>query len=83
MCDIEHMDTSIRILDDRVYRALKAPAALTGRTLGETLNEAFRAYLARPEAVRRDRSLAGLEPRSYPEGNERLSESVDALFHGP
>lgn len=80
---IEHMDTTIRNLDERAYRELKAHAALTGRTIGETLNEAIRAYLARPEAVRRDRSLTELEPRSYPEGNDRLSESVDSVLYGP
>ena len=77
------MDTTIRNLDERAYRELKAHAALTERTIGETLNDAIRAYLARPEAGRRDRSLAELEPRSYPEGNERLSESVDSILYGP
>jgi len=82
MCYIAVMDTTIRNLDERVYRELKAHAALTGRTIGETLNEAIRAYLARPEAMRRDRSLAELEPQSYPEGNERLSESIDTILYG-
>ena len=72
----EHMDTTIRNLDERAYRELNAHAALTGRTIGETLNDAIRAYLARSEGMRRDRSLAKLEPRPYPPGNERLRESI-------
>jgi plasmid stability protein len=82
MCYIEHMDTTIRNLDERAYRELKAHAALTGRTIGETLNEAIRAYLARLEGMRRDRSLAELKAKPYPPGNERLSESIDSALYG-
>ena len=82
MCYIEHVDTTIRNLDERTYRELKAHAALTGRTIGETLNDAIRAYLALPGEMRRDRSLAELEPRRYPPGNEHLSESIDSVLHG-
>lgn len=56
----------------------RAPSA----RIGETLNEAIRAYLARPEGMRRDRSLGELEPRSYPPGNDRLSESIDSVLYG-
>ena len=76
------MDTTIRNLDERVYRELKAHAALTGRTIGETLNDAIRAYLARSEGLPKNRSLAELEPRPYPPGNERLSESIDSVVYG-
>ena len=76
------MDTTIRNLDEQAYRALKARAALTGRTIGETVNEAIRAYLARPGGGTRTGSLADLTPSDYPEGNERLSEQVDALVYG-
>jgi len=76
------MDTTIRNLDERAYRALKARAALTGRTIGETLNEAIRMYLARPTDISRTGSLADLTPVAYPEGNERLSEEVDGVVYG-
>jgi plasmid stability protein len=38
------MDTTIRNLDKDIYRALKARAALSGKTIGDVLNEAIRSY---------------------------------------
>lgn len=76
------MDTTIRNLDERAYRELKARAALSGKTIGETVNEAIRAYLARPDLSRRVGSLRDIEPLEYPDGNERLSEEVDAVAYG-
>lgn len=76
------MDTTIRNLDEQTYRALKARAALTGRTIGETVNEAMRTYLARPGGGPKAGTLADLRPSAYPEGNERLSEEVDAVVYG-
>jgi plasmid stability protein len=76
------MDTTIRNLDERTYRELKARAALTGRTIGETVNEALRLYLARPEGLPRSDTLARLTPRSFPDGCERLSEQVVHVVYG-
>jgi plasmid stability protein len=76
------MDTTIRNLDEQAYRALKARAALAGRTIGDEVNEAIRAYLARPDRFARTGSLRELRPHPYPEGNERLSEMVDHVAYG-
>jgi plasmid stability protein len=76
------MDTTIRNLDDHSYRALKARAALAGKTIGEVVNEAIRGYLARPGPRARTRSLRDLAPQDYPDGDERLSEEVDPLVYG-
>ena len=76
------MDRTIRNLDEDVYRQLKARAALRGATVGELVNEALRAWLARPEATGGRRSLADLRPEPYPDGNERLSEEIDAVAYG-
>lgn len=77
------LDTTIRNLDPDAYRRLKARAALTGGTIGELVNEAIRAYLARwlAEAPGR-RSLEDLAPEDYGEGEERLSEEIDAVAYG-
>lgn len=82
MCYMSLMDTTIRNLDEFAYRALKARAALTGKTVGETVNEAIRAYLGRPVPTRAA-SLRDLRPEAYPEGSERLSEEIDAIVYGP
>ena len=76
------MDRTIRNLDDDVYRQLKARAALRGATVGELVNEALRAWLARPEGTAGRRTLAELRPEPYPDGNERLSEEIDAIAYG-
>jgi plasmid stability protein len=76
------VDTTIRNLDEGAYRQLKARAALSGRTIGELVNEAIRAYLARPEPSLGPRSLADLVPEDYGEGQERLSEQIDAVVYG-
>ncbi len=76
------MDTTIRNLDETAYRQLRARAVLTGTTIGELVNEAIRSYLARPERPLRSASLADLAPEDYGEGQERLSEEIDAVVYG-
>jgi plasmid stability protein len=76
------MDTTIRNLDQTVYRELKARAALAGKTIGQLVNEAIRLYLARPEALPKRGSLGDLAPEPYPKGCERLSEEIDAIVYG-
>lgn len=82
LCYDRRMDTTIRNLDEQAYRALKAHAALAGKTVGEVLNEAIRLYLARPELPAGQGSLRDLTPEEYPEGNERLSEQIDTIVYG-
>ena len=36
---------------------------------------------AETQAARRPRSLTEFEPEPYPEGNERLSEEIDAVVY--
>ena len=76
------MDTTIRNLDRRAYRDLKARAALEGKTVGQAVTEAIRGYLAGPGPWHRTRSLAELRPEPYPEGNENLSDEIDAIVYG-
>jgi plasmid stability protein len=76
------MDTTIRNLDDRIYRKLKARAALAGKTVGEAVNDAIRAYLARPETIPKTGSLRDLTPEAYPPGSERLSSEIDHIVYG-
>lgn len=76
------MDTTIRNLDPKAYRALKARAAALGLTVGETLNEAIRAFLARPDLGPRRGSLRDLKPFPFPKGTERLSQEIDEIAYG-
>jgi hypothetical protein len=76
------MDTTIRNIDAAAYRALKAHAALTGRTLGDVLSEAIRAYLSTAQSLRKHGSLRDLVPETYPAGTERLSSEIDEIVYG-
>jgi plasmid stability protein len=75
------MDTTIRNLDEAAYRALKARAALTGRSIGELVNDAILSYLARPDVQAKRGSLQDLQPEDYPKGNERLSEQINRIVY--
>ena len=81
MCYKEHMDTTIRNLDPDTYRALKARAALTGKTIGEMVNEAIESYLRNLPIEKKTGTLADFEPTDYPAESERLSEQIDALVY--
>jgi plasmid stability protein len=76
------MDTTVRNLDEQAYRAIRARAVLEGRTVGDLITEAIRAYLARTSSRRHRSSLRALRPEPYPEGNERLSAEIDGLIYG-
>jgi hypothetical protein len=76
------MDTTIRNFDEPTYRELKARAALEGKTIGETINEAVRAYLRGAPRLTKDRSLAELVPQSYGPRSRSLSRDVDRIVYG-
>lgn len=82
MCDDAHMDTTIRNLDPSAYRALKAQASFQGRTIGDAVNEAIRAYVGWPGRREKTDTLRSLQPQEFPPGNERLSEEIDAVVYG-
>lgn len=76
------MDTTIRNLDEHLYRALRARAIMQGRNMGDLLNDAMRAYLARVAVSARRSTLRALEPEPFPEGSERLSHEIDTIVYG-
>ena len=76
------MDTTIRNLEERAYRALKARAAAEGKTIGAAASEAMLAYSGWPWNVPKTGSLRDLRPRPFGKGNERLSEEIDQVVYG-
>lgn len=78
---MDAMDTTIRNLDEALYRRLKARAALEGKTVGEAMNEAMRRYLGAAGTGGAPVSLRDLKPEPYGQGNERLSEDVDSVLY--
>ena len=77
-----YMDTTIRNLDEEAYRSIKARAALEGKTIGQVVSEAMRAYVARPGLTANRGTLSDLVPEAYPDGTEHLSEEIDAIVYG-
>ena len=75
------MDTTIRNLDERLYRRLRTRATAAGLTVGEALNAAMAAYLARPDLPKRG-SILEIEPVAFPDGNEHLSDEIDSIVYG-
>ena len=82
MRDNSHMDTNIRNLDRRAWRALKAEASIEGKTIGEAVNEAVRAYVSWPGRRVKSGSLRSLLPQEFPRGTERFSEEIDTVVYG-
>ncbi len=75
------MTTTIGNLDEQAYKALLRRALVEQREVGELLNEAMRAYLARPDKAQRRSTLRDLRPEPFPDGNERLSEEIDSIVY--
>jgi hypothetical protein len=73
--------TTIGNLDEQAYKALLRRALVEQREVGELLNEAMRAYLARPDKAQRRSTLRDLRPEPFPDGNERLSEEIDSIVY--
>jgi plasmid stability protein len=77
------MDRTIRNLDEAVFRTLKARAAIEGKTVGEAVNEAMAAYVARPVgAAQAAKRLSDLAPTDLGAGTETLSDDIDAVVYG-
>lgn len=75
------MDTTVRNLDEQTYRELKARAALEGKSVGEALTEAIRAWLTGSHPLTRTGSLRDLRPQSWGGQTRRTSEQVDEILY--
>lgn len=75
------MDTTIRNLDERLYKRLRTRAMAAGKTVGEAINDAMAAYLARPD-LPKGGSILDIEPVAFPDGNEHLSDEIDSIVYG-
>ena len=76
------MDTTVRNLDEDAFRRLKARAASEGKTIGEALNDAMRAYTMGQLPFERRRSILDSKGADFGKGTEHLSEEVDAIVYG-
>jgi hypothetical protein len=76
------MRTTVRI-DDELYRALKATAARTGRSVGEVMEDALRVFLARPTdsgttlTPLPEWTGSGVQPGVDPSANAAVRSTMD------
>lgn len=75
------MDALIRNLDDSTFRAIRARAALEGRTVGELATEAMRTYLARMTATENMARLLDEPETCCPVKQERAGQPVDEVVY--
>lgn len=71
------MDALIHNLDESAYRAIRARAALEGRTIGEAVTDALRAYLARTTGAQSPSDL--LDPSKTTAHDTRNGARVDEI----
>jgi|GEM_PF-434900 len=75
------MNTTIRGLDESVYRSLKARAALEGRPIGDLVTDALRSYLTWGGPSEKTGSLLNLKPIDLGPGTEHISEQIDEIVY--
>jgi ribosomal protein S8 len=74
------MDTTIRNIDENVYRKLKAKAMLEGLSVGEAVTEAIKTWLGYRKEKKA--SILDIKPVSSKRKNRMLSVEVDKLLYG-
>ncbi len=75
------MDTTIRNLDEKAYRRLKAKAAVEGITVGTAITQAIRSWLEEGKARKKSVSLTDMKPEPFGKKNARLSEEIDEILY--
>ncbi|MEW5761262.1 MAG: hypothetical protein AB1779_10915 [Candidatus Thermoplasmatota archaeon] len=74
------MDTTIRNIDERIYRQLKAKAAMDGISVGKAITQAIKVWL-NEERGEKKASLLDIKPESFGKKNLRLSEEMDEILY--
>jgi plasmid stability protein len=75
------MDTTIRNLDEKAYRRLKAKAAVEGITVGTAVSQAIESWLEEGKARKKNVSLMDMKPEPFGKKNARLSEEIDEILY--
>ena len=75
------MDTTIRNINETVYRQLKAKAALEGLSVGEAITEAIKAWLGYRKKEKKA-SILDIKPVRSKRKNRMLSVEVDSILYG-
>lgn len=74
------MDTTIRNIDDLLYKKLKIKATQEGLSIGEAVNRALSHWM-NPEKKTK-RSILEIRPEHFGYNNRNLSEEHDNILYG-
>lgn len=75
------MDVTIRNLDEKTYKLLKARAALEGITIGTAVTQAIKYWLEEGKPRKGSVSLMDMKPEPFDRKNSRLSEEIDKTLY--
>lgn len=75
------MDVTVRNLDEKTFRRLKARAALEGITIGTAVTQAIGFWLERRKDRKGTLSLLDMKPEHFGKKNARLSEEMDEFLY--
>ena len=76
------MDITIRKIDEKKYRLLKAEAALSKRSIGDLINEAVSLLLSMPQFAKTGKSFQDLPAFDLGSAERELSSQVDEIVYG-
>ena len=71
------MQLSVKDVDERVFRELKAESVREGVKIGKALNWAMKSWLDKKPRLR----FLDLKPKDWGKGTERVSEEIDKLLY--
>ena len=75
------MDVTIRNLDEKAFRQLKARAALEGITIGTAVTQAIGFWLEERKDRKGNASLLDMKPEHFGKKNAHLSEEIDKCLY--
>jgi hypothetical protein len=71
--------TSVRNLDENIFREVQSEAKMRGKTTGEVMNEAMRLWLKQGT---QKRGMLGFSIQDFGPGTENLSQEIDEVAYG-
>ena len=74
-----HMDTTIRNIDDLLYKKLKIKAAKEGLSIGEAVNRALSQWMKSGKKTKH--SILEIRPEHFGYNNRNLSEDHDTILY--
>ena len=76
------MNTTIRGVDEAIFRKFKAKAAEEGMKIGEAVTQALESWVKEREHAKKRASLREIECYDWGKGTEKVSSQIDQILYG-